>query len=171
MFDRSAYPQAMLAEVAALLAEVDAEIAARQPVCRASGKCCKFEEYGHRLYVTGAELALFARQLDAPPDSATHRSMPIQTAPPRPMVSLPQFFSSDAPRGCPYQIDGLCTAREARPLGCRIYFCDERTTLWQNDLYERFHTRLTELHQQHAAPYAYVEWRAGLRSLIDAAPI
>ena len=27
----------------------------RRPVCNASGRCCRFEEYGHRLYVTGLE--------------------------------------------------------------------------------------------------------------------
>ena len=26
--------------------------------------------------------------------------------------------------GCPFQVNNLCTARETRPLGCRIYFCD-----------------------------------------------
>ena len=25
---------------------------------------------------------------------------------------------------CPFQKDNLCTAREPRPLGCRVYFCD-----------------------------------------------
>ena len=25
---------------------------------------------------------------------------------------------------CPFQFENLCTAREPRPLGCRVYFCD-----------------------------------------------
>jgi hypothetical protein len=37
--------------------EVAAEVAARRPVCLPSGRCCRFEEYGHRLYVTGIEAA------------------------------------------------------------------------------------------------------------------
>ncbi len=32
-------------------------------MCVASGKCCKFERYGHRLYVTTAELEYFAAVL------------------------------------------------------------------------------------------------------------
>ena len=42
-----------------VLAEADADIAARKPVCRASGRCCQFEKYGHRLYVTTAEVMHF----------------------------------------------------------------------------------------------------------------
>src|SRR5688572_16070154 len=58
-------------------------------------------------------------------------------------VSLPQFFATESPRGCPYQVDGLCTARNARPLGCRLYFCDENAQSWQNEVYEKYHARLT----------------------------
>src|SRR5690349_17711 len=115
--------------VAAVLAEADADIAARKPVCRASGRCCKFEEYGHRLYVTAAEMAYFAKH-QAP------GAAPETTGERRVVVSLPQFFAGNAPRGCPYQVDGLCTAREARPLGCRLYFCDENAQSWQNEVYE-----------------------------------
>src|SRR5688572_29487653 len=91
--------------VAAILAEADADIAARKPVCRASGRCCKFEEYGHRLYVTAAEMAYFEKH-------ETREGKHETTEDGRAAVSLPQFFASDAPRGCPYQVDGLCTARE-----------------------------------------------------------
>jgi len=35
------------------------EIASHGAVCRGSGRCCRFEEWGHRLYVTGVELVHF----------------------------------------------------------------------------------------------------------------
>ncbi len=143
--------------VAAVLADAEADIAARKPVCLASGKCCKFESYGHRLYVTAAELLHFANLEPRNPKLETSSTA----------VSLPQFFAAPITQGCPYQIDGLCTAREARPLGCRIYFCDENAQSWQSEVYEKYHARLRGIHEQFGLPYRYLEWRAGLRELMD----
>jgi len=149
-------------EVARVLADADADIAARRPVCRSSGRCCRFEEYGHRLYVTAAELLHFAHVHITP--MSENRNSKIEN---RKSIPLPQFFAQAAPRGCPYQIDNLCTAREARPLGCRIYFCDENAQAWQNEVYERYHARLKELHATHGIPYRYMEWREALRELTE----
>jgi Fe-S-cluster containining protein len=151
--------------VAAILAEADADIAARKPVCRASGRCCKFEEYGHRLYVTAAEMAYFEKHETRGLKHETRNAKHETDGAARAVVSLTQFFASDAPRGCPYQVDGLCTAREARPLGCRLYFCDENAQSWQNAVYEKYHAKLQALHQQFGLPYRYLEWRAALREL------
>jgi Fe-S-cluster containining protein len=145
-----------------ILAEVERDIAARKPVCRASGRCCKFEAYGHRLYVTAAELSHFAATLSLQNQKSKIKNQDS------PIVSLPQFFSTDKPEGCPYQIDGLCTARDARPLGCRIYFCDENAQSWQNEVYEKYHAQLRELHERFHLPYRYLEWRAALRELLPA---
>ena len=90
---------AIAAAVAEILREADADIAARKPVCRASGRCCKFEQYGHRLYVTQAELIHFQSQL-----SIQHSASSIHNSPAR-SVSLRQFFAQAQPEGCPYQID------------------------------------------------------------------
>ncbi len=38
-----------------LYAEVDREVAAAGPVCVASGKCCRFKEYGHVLFLSNLE--------------------------------------------------------------------------------------------------------------------
>ena len=183
-------PAGLVAAVAEVLAQADADVAARRPVCRASGRCCHFEEYGHRLYVTAAELAYFAARLRgtgvspvngrAPdlrhgadgagstggtlcPDTGETPVLQTPVAPAR--VALPQFFAQVEPRGCPYQVDGLCTARQARPLGCRVYFCDAGAQSWQNAVYETYHVQLRALHAAHALDYAYMEWRAALRQL------
>jgi Fe-S-cluster containining protein len=121
------------------------EIDNRQPVCSTSGRCCRFEEYGHRLYVTTIELAAFVADL---------RSSPRQ--------------DWDG-AGCPFQAGGLCSVHSIRPFGCRIFFCDETATQWQNDAYEAFHARLKALHEELNVPYRYVEWRQALR-LLDLAP-
>src|SRR4051794_15527084 len=38
-----------------LYADVDREVAAAGPVCIASGRCCRFKEYGHVLYLSSLE--------------------------------------------------------------------------------------------------------------------
>src|SRR5215468_9154491 len=83
-----------------LYAEVDREVAAAGPVCVASGRCCRFAEYGHTLFLSQLEADVL---LDAAP-------------PFDPATVTPAF--------CPFQKGNLCTAREPRPLGCRVYYCD-----------------------------------------------
>ncbi len=78
---------------------VDEEVARAGPVCVASGRCCRFREYGHVLFVSNLEAAVL-----------------LADAPPYEQPASPDF--------CPFQKDKLCTARDCRPLGCRIYFCD-----------------------------------------------
>ena len=80
-------------------AEVDRAVAAAGPRCDASGRCCRFAEYGHTLFLSQFEAELL---LESAPPYAT----PVSAA------------------GCPFQVGTLCTARDQRPLGCRIYFCD-----------------------------------------------
>ena len=45
---------------------IERAVEARRPRCDASGRCCRFEEYGHRLYVTTMELAAFVARLPPP---------------------------------------------------------------------------------------------------------
>ena len=37
----------------------------RRPICLASGACCRFEEYGHRMYLSGLEAAFVVARIDA----------------------------------------------------------------------------------------------------------
>src|SRR3954469_2463847 len=86
-------------KVRQLYAEADREVAAAGPVCIASGRCCRFKEYGHVLFVSNLEAS----------------------------VLLAEASAYDAPVSadfCPFQRDKLCTARGPRPLGCRVYYCD-----------------------------------------------
>jgi hypothetical protein len=85
--------------VMAIYAAADAAVAAAAPRCDASGRCCRFTEYGHTLFIS---------QLEA--DVLLAAASPFQGP-----------VSRDF---CPFQVNNLCTAREPRPLGCRVYFCD-----------------------------------------------
>jgi Fe-S-cluster containining protein len=127
-----------------LYARLQAQIDERKPICIASGRCCRFEEYGHRLYVTTIELAAFLNQLQ-------------QTIPPPTLTSQPG--------GCPFQIGKLCGVHAIRPFGCRVFFCDPTAESWQNEQYEQFHAELKRLHEELAIPYFYVEWRQALTAL------
>ncbi len=134
---------------------LDAVIAGHQPRCDASGRCCHFDAYGHRLYVTTLEMMYFADAMGLAPLPPTPRS--------EGNFSLPQLPHQP---GCPWQMDGLCTARDARPLGCRIYFCDPANQHWQPETYEAFHREITGLHDRFDTPYQYTEWRAALAGYV-----
>src|SRR6187200_1071787 len=85
--------------VLAIYAAADAAVTAAAPRCDQSGRCCRFTEYGHTLFLSRLEADVL---LDAAPPLAG----PVTRD------------------GCPFQVENLCTAREPRPLGCRVYFCD-----------------------------------------------
>jgi len=114
----------------------------RKPVCKTSGRCCRFEEFGHLLLVTTMEMAAFVRNRPA--------AIPL------------------ADVGCPFQVDKLCSVHSIRPFGCRIFFCDETAADWQKTQYERFHAEIKRLHDEMAVPYFYVEWREALAAIAAA---
>jgi Fe-S-cluster containining protein len=113
-----------------LYEELSREIAAAAPVCDLSGRCCRFREYGHTLFISRPEAELLLEE------------------------GLPEGAVIDD-ASCPFQIGGLCTARERRPLGCRIYYCDPSYTETGARLSERFIARLKELHDEGATPWEY----------------
>jgi hypothetical protein len=117
-------------EVLNVYAAVDAAVAAAGPRCDASGRCCRFTEYGHTLFLSHFEAELL-----------------LESAPP-----FAQPVSRDS---CPFQVGNLCTAREARPLGCRIYFCDERYTETGNRITEEALRELKRVADEHGAGWRY----------------
>lgn len=130
-----------LSAVEALYAGLDARIGARRPVCVNRGDCCRFGSFGHRLFVTPVELAYFLAQSDGP---------------------VSHVAAADA---CPYQRAGRCTARAARPMGCRVFFCESAAQGWQPGETEATLGRIKALHQRFDLPYVYVEWLTALREL------
>jgi Fe-S-cluster containining protein len=117
-------------KVLELYAEVDAAVAAAGPVCVASGRCCRFKEYGHTLFVSSLEADVLLA--GAPPYD-------------RPV-------SSDF---CPFQKGNLCTAREPRPLGCRVYYCDPAYQEIGTAISEEYLRRLKRLADEHGVPWRY----------------
>lgn len=117
--------------VLALYAEADREVAAAGPVCLASGRCCRFAEYGHTLFLSNLEAdVLLASAPPYDPDAVTASS-------------------------CPFQKGNLCTAREPRPLGCRVYYCDPNYQEAGADISERYVRKLKDLADARDVPWLY----------------
>ncbi len=139
-------------ELEALYSRLDAAVAERSPVCRISGRCCRFREHGHTLFLSSIEFEYLVTK--APP--------PI-----RPI---------DDGATCPWQdLAGRCTARTARPLGCRVYFCDPAYEGEAPELTERFLAELKRLAERHGRTWNYAPLHRHLRdggsSSADADPI
>jgi Fe-S-cluster containining protein len=124
---------AFLADLQDLYRQADRDLktcARGEPRCLGGGVCCRFDLMDHRLMVATGELALLT-----------------QAAPPGPA----------SPRRCPYQVGPRCTARSRRPLGCRTFFCGTSSLARGQELHERYHRTLRDLHERHGVPYLYVE--------------
>src|SRR4051794_16198322 len=117
-------------KVLELYAEVDREVAAAGPVCVASGRCCRFKEYGHTLFLSNLEAEVLLR-----------------AAPPYERPVTPDF--------CPFQRGNLCTAREPRPLGCRVYSCDPNYQETGNRISEVYLRRLKDLAEAEGIAWNY----------------
>ncbi len=131
-----------LRELEGLLARAEQQVDALSPACRACGGCCDFARAGHRLYATTGEIALL-------------------------IARSPQPAGEVLPLHCAYQIGGACTARSGRPLGCRMFFCDEKTTLQREEIYEWHHHAIAALHQRCEISYQYAELTTFLTGLAE----
>ena len=122
--------------VAEIYTWIDSQVADFVP-CKACGKCCDFEAYDHRLFITTPELLFFA-----------HRMSP---EPIKPMTT----------GQCPYNIDKKCTVHPHRFAACRIFSCTGDVDA-QNRLSEAAVAKLKSICEQSNIPYQYVDLKAAL---------
>ena len=109
-------------------ARADAAVAARPSLrCDRSGRCCRFREAGHQLWLTRLEYDEMVERggAPAPGDGAA----------------------------CPWLAGGLCGNREGRALACRTYHCSDEAGAAA--LTERFHREIRALHDRLRVPYEY----------------
>ena len=138
-------PEVIRGPLTQLYTDLDAEVAALGPVCLVSGRCCRFEEYGHTLFITAVEAALLVADAPEPPRALDDGST------------------------CPWQDRaGRCNAREARPLGCRVYFCDPVYEGKAEALTESYLGRLRRLVEAQGLPWAYAPLHDHLRAGVAA---
>lgn len=120
---------------------IDSQISQNSTQCQACGKCCDFENYDHRLFVTSPELIYFAAKLE--PDKI------------KPM-----------PAGrCPYNIDGKCTVYPVRFGGCRIFSC-KRDKDFQNRLTEQAVENFKSICNRFNISYRYTDLPTALNKAI-----
>ncbi len=128
-------------ELKVLYNDLAHEVAEAGPTCVLSGRCCRFGEYGHTLFLSGPEATILLA--DAPEPAG-----PV-----------------DDPASCPWQNQaGHCTAREARPLGCRVYYCDETYQEKSHVLSETYLARLRDLADRLDLAWNYAPLHAHLKN-------
>ena len=105
--------------------------------CQGCGKCCDFENYDHKLFVTTPELVYFAAKL-------AEGSVRKMTG-----------------RVCPYNSGGKCLVYNQRFGGCRIFFCKGNAEA-QSQLSEEVVGRFKEICTKFGLDYHYVDLASGL---------
>jgi len=127
-------------KLTALYRELDEAVAMMGPVCQLSGRCCRFKDYGHTLFLSAPEAQLLVADAPQPPGQL------------------------DNGESCPWQdARGRCTARDARPLGCRVFFCDPSFETVAPELSETFLARLKQLASRHDWLWNYAPLHQHLR--------
>ena len=127
-------------ELESIYADLQRELEGLRPLCRLSGRCCRFGESGQQLWTTRLELEFLLE----------HQGIPEQV-------------SGGA---CPYLRDGLCGVRDHRMLGCRVFFCDVTYQSAMGPVYEKYHRRVRDLHGKFGIPYEYREFMAEITRII-----
>lgn len=108
--------------------------------CIGCGKCCDFESYGHRLFITTPEMIHFRIKIGKDNLKAMHDGV------------------------CPYVEDGKCSIHPYRFAGCRIFFCkgDED---FQSYLSEESIRRFKHICNKYDLPYQYKDLASTLNFL------
>ena len=110
--------------------------------CQMCGKCCDFEQFDHRLFITPPEIIYFNANLPA------EKQKPMTTG------------------RCPYNIDTRCTVYQYRFAGCRIFCCNADPD-FQNSLSESALNRFKSLCNEFQIPYKYTDLPTALNNLDD----
>jgi len=118
-------------KVAEIYDWIDHEIQKQNYHCKNCGKCCDFEIFDHRLFITTPELIYLTEKLY--PDKV------------RPM----------ADSICPYNEESNCTIHANRFAGCRIFFCTGDKD-FQSRLTEEALKKFKSICIEYKVPYRYI---------------
>ncbi len=140
----------------AIVAVADEGARAVRPTCLASGRCCHFEAFGHRLYVTGLETAIVLARFRSTDQALSGRD------------TAGSIAASIAAGHCPFLERGGCGVHSIRPMPCRAFFCDRHAAVAIHSIHESAHAAIRHLHERFSQPYAYAEWRLMLDRLVAA---
>ena len=130
----------LVREVAEIYRWIDRQINSLSDIagrCEACGRCCDFDAYDHRLYVTPPELMHLAA------NPGIEKLRPMTTS------------------RCPYNIDSRCGVYEYRFAGCRI-FCCKADADFQSRLSEEVLKKFKSLCKEFEIPYLYTDLASAL---------
>jgi Fe-S-cluster containining protein len=119
--------------------------------CDACGKCCNFDSFGHKLFITTPELLYFMQNVTS---GNVISSEGLKEA---------EVEKSIKKKVCPYLKDEKCTVRNFRFAGCRIFFCKEDKNL-QNKLSEETIEKFKALCDKFNLPYRYVDFASAVNN-------
>jgi Fe-S-cluster containining protein len=139
----------ILADVDAVYADIDRFVSANGLSCQACGSCCRFGQFGHRLFVTAPELVYFQTKLFESQGVPSIRGA-------RPSEGLT----------CPFQTGEKCGVRAIRPADCRIFFCGQSFSRLVQTQCEQVHARLVKICETRSLPYVYVDWTKALTAIL-----
>ena len=128
--------QDIIAAVEKIYKWIDAKIPSPNP-CLACGRCCNFESFGHKLFVTTPEMIYFAEKVTQL----------------KPMPADP----------CPYNVNGKCSVYKHRFTSCRIFNCKTNPEV-QNTLTENALKKLKNLCDTFNIHYRYTDLKTTLNT-------
>ena len=122
-------------EIKNLYETLDAQLRNLELTCRACGDCCDLNRFGHELWLSNLELAYLL-------DSAEPGSCSVDGV-------------------CPYRLEGKCTARIGRALGCRVFHCDLDAASMES-ITEAYLEKLRKIASAHGLNIEYGELSSSL---------
>jgi len=150
--DRDAESE-LLQELEAVYRELDARLS--NDTCPASTECCRFGITGREPYVTSIEVALVERAIARRGGARAlgRAPAPLEARAPegrKDKRRLPQVDEEPCPL---LDAKGRCSVYDARPFGCRTYYCERATRssdFGQRDINE-FVRRIKDIAARHSA--------------------
>jgi uncharacterized protein len=131
--------------------DVDAQLS--NDTCPASTECCRFGITGREPYVTSIEVALVERAVARRGGARAlgRAPAPLESPAPADRKDKRRLAMVDE-EPCPLlDVKGRCSVYDARPFGCRTYFCERATRssgLGQRDINE-FVRRIKDIAARH----------------------
>ena len=121
-------------EVLAVYAAADAAIAAARPRCDASGRCCRFTEYGHTLFISAFEAELLLAGVPLAQPRARERPVRVHGAG-RDTEGLGGLFDRQAPEEAQFYDAGLPWIEVSKHQQRGVHLEEVRRRLGRGDVY------------------------------------
>ncbi len=143
---------ALLQELDKVYRDVDARLSS--DTCPASTECCRFGITGREPYVTSIEITLVERAVArrGGARSLGRAPAPLEGGASSDRKDKRRLTMVDLEEPCPLlDAHGRCSVYDARPFGCRTYYCDRATRssdLGQRDINE-FVRRIRDIAARH----------------------